>query len=267
MHAQVTETRWLTPGMVRIELGGGDLDGFEMPDATDTYINIALPPAGAPYGPVFDPAEVRREQPQELWPARRRYTIRDWDPERRRLQVDFVVHGDSGVAGPWAARARVGDVLVFEGPGSGYRPDPEADWHLLVGDESALPAIAASLAAVPAGAPAIVRLVCDGPDCEVELPTAARADVAWLHRRGDDGDGGLLPAAVRELEFPAGRVHAFVHGEADQIREIRRHLLADRGLARSDMSCSPYWRHDMTDEAWRQVKRAFVETMENDVPA
>ncbi len=263
MHAQVTGTRWLTPSMVRLELGGGDLDRFEMPDATDTYINIALPPADAPYGPVFDPAEVRRDHPAELWPARRRYTIRDWDPARRLLQVDFVVHGDSGVAGPWAARARVGDTLVFEGPGSGYRPDPDADWHLLLGDESALPAIAASLEAMPAGVPAIVRLVCDGPDGEVELPTRAAADIVWLHR----ASGGRLPDAVRELEFPAGQVHAFVHGEADEIREIRRHLLADRGLARGDMSCSPYWRHDMTDEAWRQVKRAFVETMESDVPA
>ena len=60
-------------------------------------------------------------------------------------------------------------------------------------------------------------------------------------------------------------MHAFVHGEADEIREIRRHLLADRGLARGDMSCSPYWRRTMTDEAWRQVKGDYVAAMEADV--
>ena len=57
-------------------------------------------------------------------------------------------------------------------------------------------------------------------------------------------------------------MHAFVHGEATEIREIRRHLLVDRGLPRHDMSCSPYWRRDMTDEAWREVKRDFVSAME-----
>jgi NADPH-dependent ferric siderophore reductase len=60
-------------------------------------------------------------------------------------------------------------------------------------------------------------------------------------------------------------VHAFVHGEAEEVRAIRRHLLAERGLSRSDMSCSPYWRRTMTDEAWRQVKRDFVAAMDADV--
>ena len=61
-------------------------------------------------------------------------------------------------------------------------------------------------------------------------------------------------------------MHAFIHGEATEIRAIRRHLLADRGLSRQDMSCSPYWRRDMADEAWRQVKRDFVQAMDEDVP-
>ena len=169
-----------------------------------------------------------------------------------------MVHGDEGVAGPWAAKAAPGDVLVFEGPGSGYRPDPAADWHLLLGDESALPAIAASLEALPAGARAVVRLVCDSPDHEIALPTDADLDLAWLHRAGADDPPRLLPDAVAALDFPPGRVHAFVHGEADEIRALRRHLLTDRGLTRADMSCSPYWRRDMTDEDWRAVKRDYV---------
>ncbi len=81
----------------------------------------------------------------------------------------------------------------------------------------------------------------------------------------DEGDADLLVESVRTLAFPRGRVHAFVHGEADEVRAIRRHLLADRGLARSDMSCSPYWRRTMSDEAWRQVKRDFVAAMDADV--
>jgi NADPH-dependent ferric siderophore reductase len=265
MHATVIATEWLTPGLVRIVLGGGDLERFQMPEATDTYINVAIPPAGAPYDEVFDPAEVKRDHPAEWAPRRRRYTVRWWDPVQHLLTVDFVVHGDSGAAGPWAAAARPGTVLVFEGPGGGYRPDPTADWHLFVGDESALPAIAASLEAVAAGAPAVARLVCDGPEHEIELPCPGELDVVWSHRTGSPEDVDLLAEAVRALTFPPGRVDAFVHGEAEEIREIRRHLLGDRGLTRADMSCSPYWRRTMTDEAWREVKRDFVTAMEADV--
>ena len=84
----------------------------------------------------------------------------------------------------------------------------------MVGDESALPAIAASLEAVPNGAKVVVRLVCDGPDHEIELPSPGDLDLRWLHRTGAADDVDLLADAVSDLEFPAGRVHAFVHGEA-----------------------------------------------------
>jgi NADPH-dependent ferric siderophore reductase len=267
MHGRVVETRCLTPSLVRVVLGGGDLDCFGMVDATDAYVNLALPPAGAPYGSVFEPAEVRENYAKHWWPARRRYTVRAWDPVTQQLTIDFVVHGSTGVAGAWALDAEPGMVLVFEGPSGGYLPDPEADWLLMVGDESALPAIAASLEAVPAGTLAVVRLLCDGPGHEVALECAGDLALAWAYRTGEGRDEDLLAEAVKGISFPRGRVHAFVHGEATEIREIRRHLLVDRGLTRSDMSCSPYWRRDMADEAWREVKREFVTAMEADVPA
>jgi NADPH-dependent ferric siderophore reductase len=265
MHGEVLSTERLTPSLTRVVLGGPELKRFEMADGTDAYINVAIPPADPPYGPVFDPADVRDQHEAHHWPARRRYTVRRWNPDSHELTLDFVVHGADGVAGPWAAGARPGDVLVFQGPGSGYRPDPEADWHLLVGDESAVPAIAASLEAIPADALAVVRLVCDGPEHEIELSGPSKLDLTWLHRTGTPDDADLLPAAVRDLVFPRGRVHAFVHGEADEIRALRRHLLAERGLSRADMSCSPYWRRTMSDEAWRQVKRDYVASMDADV--
>lgn len=236
-QGQVESTEWLTPLLVRVVLGGEGLAGFEMPDATDTYVNVALPPDG----------------------VRRRYTVRSWDPATGRLTLDFVVHGDEGVGGPWAAGTAPGDVLDFDGPSGGYRPDPTADWHLLIGDESALPAIAASLEACPDGVPVVVRLLCDGPEHEVGLATPSGLDLRWLHRPAS------LPDEVAGLALPAGRGHAFVHGEAEEIRAIRRHLLTDGGMTRADMSCSPYWRRTMTDEAWRTVKKDFVAAMESDV--
>jgi NADPH-dependent ferric siderophore reductase len=265
-HGIVTSREQLTPSLVRVVLAGPGLEGFPMPDETDTYVNVAIPPEGAPYGQVFEPAAVREDYAQQLWPVRRRYTVRSWDAAQGLLTLDFVVHGDSGVAGPWAAGVAPGDVLVFEGPGAGYRPDPDADWHLMVGDESALPAIAASLEAVPAGHPVVVRLVCDGPEHQIPLDSPGDLDLVWLYRAGDaDQDTALLADAVAAVDFPAGRVHAFVHGEAQEIRAVRRHLLTERGLSRRDMSCSPYWRRTMTDEAWRRVKGEFVAAMEADV--
>jgi NADPH-dependent ferric siderophore reductase len=265
VHGVVTETRWLTPDMVRVVLGGGDLDRFAMVEATDAYVNLAFAPAGATYAGAFDPAEVRGTRPREEWPVRRRFTVRRWNQELHELTIDFVVHGDEGVAGRWASGAAPGDILVLEGPAGGYRPDPVADWHLLLGDESALPAVAASLQVLTPGSLAVVRLVCDGPEHEVELHSEAVMDVAWLHRTHAPEDERLLLAATEALAFPRGRVHAFVHGEAEEIRAVRRHLLQERTLARADMSCSPYWRRTMTDEAWRLVKGEFVAAMEAEV--
>ena len=266
MHGRVATVERLTPGMVRVVLEGGDLDGLEMPDATDAYVNAAFRPAGASYDEVFDPGAVRDSHPDEP-PARRRYTVRAWDPERARLTIDFVVHGDSGVAGPWAANAAPGDALVLTGPSGGYRPDPASAWHLMAGDESALPAIAASLEALPAGARAVVRVVVDGPDHELPLDSPADVELEWLHRHGDERDGSLLVAAVEAVDFGSAAPFCFVHGEADEIRAVRRHLLTERGLTRRDLSCSPYWRRTMTDEAWRRIKRDYVAAMESDALA
>ena len=80
---------------------------------------------------------------------------------------------------------------------------------------------------VPPGTPVVARLLCDGPDDELDLPCPGDLDLVWVHR---DGDEDQLAGAVRDVTFPDGRVHAFVHGEAGEIRAIRRHLLAERSL-------------------------------------
>lgn len=143
------------------------------------YLSLAMPRPDASYNAPFDLDAVGSQLPREQWPARCRYTVRNWDRTNRLLTIDFVVHGDHGVAVVWAANARPGDVLQFTGPAGAYRPDPTAGWHLLVGDESALPAIAASLAAVAERTPVVVRLICDGPDDELALDTPGALDVAW----------------------------------------------------------------------------------------
>lgn len=166
--------------------------------------------------------------------------------------IDFVVHGDEGLAGPWAMRAEPGDELLFSGPGGGYAPRADAGWHLLVGDEAALPAIAAALEAMPAGAPAHVFLLVADVGEEQPLVTKADAQITWLHR----ASGGDLAAAVKALPWREGEVQAFVHGEAGFVRELRRYLLDERAVSRDSLSLSGYWREGKNDEAWREEKAA-----------
>ena len=156
MHGEVLRTARLSPSMVRVVLGGPGLADFRPSSEADSYVNLAFAPPGAAYGPVFDPDEVKETLAKDWWPARRRLTVRHWDAQARELTLDFVAHGDVGVAGAWALRAQPGDLLVMTGPSSGYHPDPTADWHLLVGDESAVPASAEAVAAATAAGMAVV---------------------------------------------------------------------------------------------------------------
>ncbi len=263
LHGQVVRTERLTSRLVRVVLGGPGLASYEPATGTDQYVNVLFPPEGAPYTVPFDVDEARAGGHR---PMGRRYTIRSWDPVQREVTIDFVVHGDVGVAGRWANHARPGDLLQFTGPSGGYVPAPDADWYLVAGDESALPAIAASLEQVPTGRPVLAVLLVDDEAHELALDTPGDLRATWVHRDAGDDPSGRFLAAVQALELPEGTVSGFVHGEAAETRAIRKHLLGDRGLDRSLLSISPYWRRGQTDEAWREVKRDWLAQQEQDVP-
>ncbi|QKW05608.1 siderophore-interacting protein [Streptomyces sp. NA04227] len=250
--ARVVRTEQLTPHMRRVVLGGEGLARFEAGEFTDHYVKLLFPPAGVEYPEPFDIQRIRAELPRETWPVTRTYTVRAWDPERRELTLDFVVHGDEGLAGPWATRVRPGDSIRLLGPGGAYAPDPAADWHLLAGDESAIPAIATALEALPAGATARVFLEVEGPEEEQKIATDA--EIVWLHR-GTAQVGSALVEAVRALDFPPGRVHAFVHGEAGFVRELRRLLRMEHRIPREQLSVSGYWRLGHNEDGWQASKR------------
>ncbi|MEU6059510.1 siderophore-interacting protein [Streptomyces sp. NPDC047097] len=262
-EGRVVRTERITPHMVRVVLGGEGLAAFGTDGSTDSYVKLLFPIEGVAYPEPFDMGRIREEFPRHQWPANRTYTVRSWDPAQRELAIDFVVHGDEGLAGPWAARAEPGAVMYLLGPGGGYTPDPAADWHLLVGDESALPAIAASLERMPEGAVVHALVEVEGPAEEQKIAAPAGVEVRWLHRAGRPV-GDALVEAVTALDFPAGAVHAFVHGEAAFVKELRRHLRLERGIGRDRLSISGYWRLGQTDEAWREVKRAWNEQVERE---
>jgi NADPH-dependent ferric siderophore reductase len=256
---EVVDVNQVTPRMVRIEFGGEGLEGFAASEFTDHYVKFQFPPPGADYAAPFDQEEIRATRPREEWPRTRTYSVRAWDPDRLRLTVDFVVHGDEGVAGPWAQQAAAGDRLQLQGPGGAYVPDPDASAYLMVGDPSVMPAIAAALQRVPEGRPVDVVLQVADVDDQVELTTPGDLRLHWLHARGDE----VLAEAVRELQLP-DRIDAFVHGEASSVRALRRYLVVERGMPREALSVSGYWKRSRTEEGWREDKAEWSRLVQAD---
>ncbi|MFE4721090.1 siderophore-interacting protein, partial [Streptomyces sp. NPDC056728] len=253
-RGEVLRTERLTPHMQRVVLGGDGLAAFTAGGCTDHYVKLQFPLDGVTYPEPFDLGRIREELPREQWPVTRTYTVRAWDPVARELTLDFVVHGDEGIAGPWARDVQPGASVHLSGPGGAYAPDSTADWHLLAGDESALPAIAAALEALPEGA--VTHAFVEVSDAAEEQKIDSAAQVVWLHR-GDRPVGEALVEAVRGLAFPAGRVQAFVHGEAGFVKELRRHLRTEREIPREDLSISGYWRLGHNEDGWQASKRAW----------
>ncbi|MFW0784661.1 siderophore-interacting protein [Gordonia sp. CPCC 206044] len=257
----------LSPHFVRLYLGGDGFDDF-LPDGdrttwdTDLYIKLLFAPQGVEIPAEFDRASLRTLPPEQQ-PVLRTYTVRRIDTERREVLVDFVVHGDEGIAGPWAATVEPGTEVKFLGPGSGYRPNPEAPWHLIAGDEAGLPAIAAALEALPADAVAKVFVEVAGPDDELPLTAPAGAEIVWVRRGGaagevgDDkaGDNAPLIAAVRNAEWLDGEPHVFIHGEAQAVmHNLRAYVRKERGVGAKNASISGYWRRGRTEEGFREWK-------------
>jgi NADPH-dependent ferric siderophore reductase len=262
MRAVVRRVDRLSGSMVRVVLGGGDLHRFQPVRQTDSYVKLIFQHPQAPFVEHLDLA-ARDQLPAEQRPRLRAYTVRHWDADRRELSLDVVLHGDRGLAGPWAATARPGDLIHLTGPGGGYAPDPQAAWHLLAGDPSALPAIAVAADQLPPDVPAWVLVEVDGPGDEIELTAPAASRVSWLHRAGRPV-GQALTEAVTALPRPDGDGQAFVHGEAGFVRELRRLLRVSWGVPRGRLSASGYWRLGADDEGWRAGKRAWAEQVEDD---
>jgi NADPH-dependent ferric siderophore reductase len=259
---RVTSSEDVTPSIRRVWFESEDPAEFRQAFAesshTDRYLKLVFPQPGVTYPEPLDMKALRGSMPAEDLPVVRTYTALYPDLEAGTLAIDFVTHGDLGVAGPWAQAAQPGDRLLVNGPGGAYAPDPAADWHLLVGDESAVPAITAALEALPADAVARVVVLVDDADHEPALPARAGAEVTFLHR-ATLAEGESLEASVRAMEFPAGRVHAFVHGEAQEVMHgIRPHLLKERGLERDQVSISGYWRRGRTEEGFREWKQELA---------
>lgn len=265
--AEVVSSRRVSDHLVSLTLGGPGLDAFAAKGATDQYIKILFADPALGLTPPYDLDAIREQHGPEGVPVRRTYTVRAVRPGAplaeggpgTQIDVEFVTHGAQGLAGPWAAQARPGDIITFSGPGGNYQPQPGA-WHLMAGDESALPAIAAGLEAMGSEARGIVVLDVAGPGDEVELAAPAGVEVRWLHRGAEwTPETSLLGEAVRAVSIPQGvPVQVFAHGERETMKALRRHFVEERGLDRRQLSLSAYWAYGRAEEVFQAEKRTPI---------
>jgi len=262
---QVIRSEQLTPHMIRVVLGGTGFDTFVPNDYTDSYIKIVIVRDDVDVDALPRPLTLDsfNELPEAQRPTVRTYTVRHADPARRELAIDFVVHGEHGVAGPWAASVQAGQPAYLMGPSGAYAPDPAADWHLLAGDEAGLPALSAALEALPPNAIGKAFIEVAGPDDELPLKAPEGVEIRWIYRGGradlvpedQAGDHAPIIAEIKESPWPPGQVQVFIHGEAQAVmHNLRAYIRKERGVEAKWTSISGYWRRGRTEETFRQWK-------------
>lgn len=218
---KVSRKEQVTPSMLRIWVAGEELAGFDSQGADD-HIKVFVPGSG-------DKPEMRD------------YTPRRYDEAAGELAIDFAMH-EAGPATAWALNSQVGDAVEIGGPRSSLVVPADFDWWLLIGDETALPAIGRRVEELPAGVPVITLAAVAGPEEEQTFEGAAAVRSIWVHRpedRADDPDA--LIAALTALDLPEGDGFVWIAAEAKVVRALRSHIVNERGHPKPWLKANGYW--------------------------
>lgn len=236
---RVTE---LTPAMRRITLTGEDLAGFHS-GSFDDHLKLLVPeragarpnmPTLGEQGLVFAEGGPR--------PAMRDYTPRRYDPLTNELDIDFVLHHD-GPATDWATHAEPGHLIGIAGPRGSFIIPTAFDWHLLIGDETAIPAIGRRLEELPAAVRAIVIIKTASEQARLDFASQCALDIRWVTEAATPAEGvGALEAAVRELVLPEGEGYVWAAGEYTDIKAVRQYLTTGLGVDKGRIRAASYWR-------------------------
>ncbi|MER8118445.1 siderophore-interacting protein [Streptomyces sp. NPDC094031] len=244
-RTEVVRTTTVGAGLLRVTLGGPGTEGFEAHSPID-HVKLLFPePDGSLRLPEPDGDLLKWPRPA---PTSREYTVRRYDPEAGEIDIDIAPH-EGGLASDWARRVHPGAVLHVAGPPGGLIVPPVYDRYLLVGDITALPAIARWLEELPRDAKGWAFIEVAGAAEEIELSAPAAVEVRWLHR-GDRpaGTGDALVQAVTAVPVAEGeRLYAWIAGEAGQIKPLRRWVRDELRLDRADYEITGYWKRGIAD--------------------
>ncbi|WPP00905.1 siderophore-interacting protein [Pseudomonas sp. HR96] len=240
---QVLKVTDLTPRMRRITLGGEQLAGF-LSLGADDHVKLMFP-RNAEEEQALHTMVLGGPKDDGPKPAMRDYTPRRIDLDALELDIDFVLHGD-GPAASWAAQAAPGQFLHIGGPRSSLIVPDIFDSYLLIGDETAIPAIARRLEELPAGRQVLAVIEIENEAERQPLRSAATVEVIWVNRHSSDD---ALARTVADLQLPEGQLYAWIATEAALSRRLRKILLQERVLDESLVKAAGYWRLDENDEA------------------
>ncbi|WP_280264844.1 siderophore-interacting protein [Nocardia wallacei] len=252
LTAEVVASKRISPNFVRVTLGGAGLNGF-VPMGFDQWFRLFLPNRGGLRLPTASSSLWYAQylmMSKEQRPVVRNYTVREFRPagqggfgDTAELDIDFAMHGEHTPACEWASSVAVGGQVGLLDEGIMYQAPQHSSWSLLVGDETALPAIAGVLRSAPRDQQGAAYLEITHPDDEQELGEPEGVQVHWLLRTDPTTEiGGPALAAVRAAELPGTGVYAFVAGEQKLAAGVRRHLANERGVPKADITFTGYWR-------------------------
>lgn len=243
--AQVQRVQRLAPNYVRITFAGDDLKDFDSL-SFDDHVKVFFPHDAN--GPMPSPLTVPGAGTQGLAfpdpataPVKRDFTPCSFDPVTGELDIEFALH-EAGPAATWAAQASVGQTLGIAGPKGSLVIPTGFDWHLLIGDETAMPAIARRLEELPATTHAIVLLEVADSAAQIAFATLATMDLHWCYRRAGEVEDSDLLKTLQAAHLPDGEGYVWAAGESALVRAARRYLLDERSLDKSRIRAASYWK-------------------------
>lgn len=227
---EVRRIERIAPQMLRVVLGGEELEGFTS-SGFDDHVKLIFPTVASAGGEAGA---------AEAAPEMRDFTPRYYDAVRGELWIDFFVH-EAGPATTWASAAKPGDQLVVAGPKGSFVIDPEGiDLHLMIGDETAVPAIARRLGELPATARAQVIVEVDDPTGWPAFQSAANTEVSFVVRGAAAEPAAALLAHLGNVQLPE-RCYVWIALESQAARALRRYFTGERGVDKEWIKSSAYW--------------------------
>jgi NADPH-dependent ferric siderophore reductase len=276
IHLTVLRTERLSAHWIRVTLGGGEIEKFR-PMGFDQWFRLFLP-IGGDAGLERVPAKANKmfgylkflRIPDGERPVMRNYSVRAYRAATAEvgaeIDVDFVLHGSAadGTAGPasrWAETCQPGEHVLIIDEGLTFNPQRGTDRVVLVGDETALPAIASISASLPAGATGTAIIEVPSEEDALEFPHPSGVEVVWIVRPHDVAPGALALQALGRTALPDAPFHAYAAGEQALASGARKHLVGERGVDKNAVSFCGYWKIGAASPASKAAREAAAEPL------
>lgn len=248
---EVICSKRITPNMQRVTVGGPEMNGF--PEGHESANFKLLLPRPGQEVPLMDSNASKISDEDK--PIIRTYTVRKYHASSKEIEVDFALHDHPGPATSWALEASPGDKLGFKGPGRPKPVNTDADWVLMAGDMSALPAISALLESLPEDTRGYVILEVISLDDRQDLCCPPALELSWLINPEPTSPNTVLSDAVKKLSWLDGQASVWIAGESAMARELRRYCKEEREVNKDFLYASGYWQIGLTEDRHQIVKR------------